>query len=154
LAACIVDREEQIRFQLGAREEHRERRTRPALGERVADQVLDQTFRIRRIPQQYQAHMAFLRGCFESAGPISAVVSLDVGVNRGFQRALEAGEVVCECASQRPPRHTLFIVAHGERFAGFTRRAPLRIERIDQLRILLNVTLYECVECARDVRHI
>ena len=53
----------------GACEEHRERRARPALGECVTDQILDQALCVGRIPQQDQADVAFLRGRFESAGP-------------------------------------------------------------------------------------
>ncbi len=70
---------------------------------------------------RYQAHVAFLRGCFESARPIPAVVRLYVGMNRGFERAFEPGEVVRKRTAQRPPRHTSFIVERSEWLACFAR---------------------------------
>ena len=55
--------------------------------------------------------MALLRGRFEAARPVHAVVSLDVGVNGRFERALETGEIVCKRTVQWSPRRAPHIVA-------------------------------------------
>jgi len=119
----------------------------------VTDQVLDQALGIGRIPQQDQAHVTFLRRRFESARPVPAVIRLDVGMNGRFQRAFEPGEVVCERATQWSPRHTLHVFTGSEWRAGLARRSPLRVERIDQFRIPLQITLDESVEFVRNVGH-